>query len=302
VSTQEKTAKAFIKINTHITVENHIIMEQTDWPQILNQCRSNVKKQIIPLLKTQQPQLNLGIGAGGDPIKQVDLAAENAIVNILKSQNISFTLISEESGIKKYGKTPDKCYVTTDPIDGTTNLTRGIPFYATSIAVSTKPTLNTIHSALVADLFHDVSYTAQKGKGAQRNSRKITPSKETSLEEALIGLDLNTYKVKKIIPHVMSLLQTAKHLRHLGADALELCYVADGTTDAFIDLRGELRTTDMAAAWLIVQEAKAIITTPERKPLNAKLDPKQKVKFVAAANREIYDALLDLVNTEKGKK
>lgn len=271
-------------------------MEQINWPEILNQCKTSIKKQITPLLKTQQPNLSLGTGAGGDPIKQVDLTAEKAIIRTLKNQNISFTLISEESGIKKYGKTPNKCYLTADPIDGTNNLTRGIPFYATSIAVSTKPTLNTIHSALVADLFHDITYTAQKGKGARRNGRKITPSKETSLEEALIGLDLNTYKIKKIIPRVMSLLQTAKHLRHLGADALELCYVADGTIDAFIDVRGELRTTDMAAAWLIIQEAKAIMTTPQRKPLNAKLDPKQTVRFVAAANREIYDAMLNLIN------
>jgi myo-inositol-1(or 4)-monophosphatase len=278
-------------------------MEKTNWPQILNQCKNNVKKQIIPRLKTlKQPQPDLGTGAGGDQIKQVDLTSENAIINTLKNQNISFTLISEESGIKKYGETPNECYVTTDPIDGTTNFTRGVPFYATSIAVSTKPTLNTVHSALVADLFHDVTYTAQKGKGAYRNGQKISPSEEASLDEAVMGVDLNTYKVKKMIPYVTSLLNATKHVRHLGADALELCYVADGTIDAFIDARGKLRTTDMAAAWLIIQEAGAIITTPERKPLNAKLDPKQTVKLIAAANRKIYDAVLNLINPEKEKK
>jgi fructose-1,6-bisphosphatase/inositol monophosphatase family enzyme len=55
----------------------------------------------------------------------------------------------------------------------------------------------------------------------------------------------------------------------------------------------------MAAAWLIIQEAKAIITTPERKSLNVKLDPKQTVKFVAAANTEIYKAILNMLNPEK---
>jgi myo-inositol-1(or 4)-monophosphatase len=277
-------------------------MEQIDWPQILTQCKDNVKKQIISQLKTlKRPQPDLGSGAGGDPIRQVDLTAEKAIVNTLKDQSISFTLISEESGIKKYGETPNECYVTADPIDGTTNLTRGVPFYATSIAVSTRATLNTVHSALVADLFHDATYTAQKGEGAYRNSQRIIPSEVTSLEEAVAGVDLNTYKIKKIIPQVTSLLQETKHVRHFGANALELCYVADGTTDAFIDMRGRLRTTDMAAAWLIIQEAGAIIATPERKPLNAKLDPKQTVKLVAAATREIYDAIVNLVNPEKEK-
>jgi len=277
--------------------------KQTNWLNILTQCKNNIQKQITPQLKTlKQPQPNLGTGAGGDPIKQIDLTAENAIINTLKKHELSFTLISEESGIKEYGKNPHECYVTADPIDGTTNLTRGIPFYATSIAVSTKPTLNTIHTALVADLFHNITYTAQKRKGAHRNNKKITPSKEESLEEAMIGIDINTYKVEKIAPQLTSLIKRTKHIRHFGANALELCYVADGTTDAFIDIRGKLRATDIAAAWLIIKEAGAKITTPEGKPLNVRLSPKQKVTFIAAANQKIHKIILNLIKTKKETK
>jgi myo-inositol-1(or 4)-monophosphatase len=277
--------------------------QRTNWLQILIQCENNIHKQITPLLKTlKQPQPNLGIGAGGDSIKQTDLAAENAIINTFKSHKISFTLISEESGIKEYGETPHEHFVTTDPIDGTTNLTRGIPFYATSIAISTKPTLNTIHTALVTDLHHGTTYTAQKGKGSYRENKKITPSQEASIEEAVIGMDINTYKIQKIIPQLTSLIQKTKHIRHLGANALELCYVADGIIDAFVDIRGKLRTTDMAAAWLIIQEAGAKITTPEGKPLNIKLDPKQTVSFIAAANQKIQKDILNMIKTKKETK
>jgi myo-inositol-1(or 4)-monophosphatase len=277
--------------------------QKINWLQILIECKNNIQKQIHPLLKTlNQPQPNLGIGAGGDPIKQIDLTAENAITNTIKHHKISFTLISEESGVKKYGKSPNQHYVTADPIDGTTNLMRGIPFYATSIAISTKPTLNTIHTALVADLSHNITYTAQKEKGAHCDNKKITPSKKESLEEAVIGMDLNTYKIQKIAPQLTSLIQKTKHIRHLGANALELCYVADGTTDAFIDIRGKLRTTDMAAAWLIIQEAGAKITTPERRPLTTTLDPKQKVEFIAAANQKIHKTILNLIKTKKEKQ
>ncbi len=276
---------------------------QIKWMQILIQCKNNVQKQITPLLKTlNQPQPNLGIGAGGDPINQIDLAAESAIVDTLKEHEISFTLLSEESGIKEFGKAPNNYYVTVDPIDGTTNLFRGIPFYATSIALSTKPILNTIHTSIVADLFHNITYTAQKGEGAYRNNQKITPSKNASLEEAVIGTDLNTYKIQKIASQLTSLIQKTKHIRHLGANALELCYVAEGTTDAFIDIRGKLRSTDIAASWLIIEEAGAKITTPDGKPLNIKLDPKQKVEFVAAANQKIHKVILNLIKTEKEAK
>ncbi|MEM2148057.1 MAG: inositol monophosphatase family protein [Candidatus Bathyarchaeia archaeon] len=271
--------------------------KQVDWLKILIKCRSNLQKYIAPLLKTvNQPQPSLGIGAGGDPMKHIDLAAEKAITEtLLDDYGLSFTLISEESGVKAYGSNPKETYVTADPIDGTTNLTRGIPFYATSIAVSTKPELHAVHTALVADLFHDVTYTAKKGEGAQRNGQKIAPSKETSLEEAVIGIDLNTYKVHEIAPRLTSLIEKTKHIRHLGANALELCYVADGTIDAFIDIRGKLRTTDTAAAWLIIREAGAKITTPYGKPLNAKLDPKEKVSFIAAANQTIQKKILALL-------
>jgi myo-inositol-1(or 4)-monophosphatase len=271
-----------------------------DWLQILKQCKNNIQEQIHPFMETlNQPQPNLGIGAGGDPMKHVDLAAENAIVNTLREHEVSFTLVSEESGLKKYGQHSHECYVTADPIDGSTNLTRGIPFYATSIAISTRPILNTIHAALVVDLFHDVTYTAQKGKGAYRNDQPIRPSEETSLEEAVIGIDLNSYKVRQIAPQLTCLLQRTKHVRHFGANALELCYVADGTTDAFIDIRGKLRTTDIAAAWLIIQEVGAKITLPNGKPLNVKLDPKQKVKFVASGNQGMHRTILDLIKPRK---
>jgi len=279
------------------------MIPQTSWLQILIECKNNLQTQITPLLKTlKQPQPNLGIGAGGDPIKQVDIAAENAITATLTKQRVSFTFISEESGISEHGKNPHEAYVTTDPIDGTTNLTRGIPFYATSIAVSTKPDLNTVHTALVTDLFHNKTYTAEKGEGAHCDSQKMRPSRNTSLEEAVIGMDINTFKIQKLIPRLMNIIERTKHIRHLGANALELCYVADGTTDAFIDIRGKLRATDMAAGWLIIQEAGGTITTPEGKPLNVRLDPKQKVEFVAAANPTLHEILLDMIRPEKETK
>lgn len=271
---------------------------QVNWIEILVECKDKVQKMIKPYLKERgKPQPDLGIGAGGDQIKQADLAAEKAIINTLKKNNVSFTVISEESGIITHGSKPHKNYVTIDPIDGTTNFMRGIPFYATSIAISTEPNLNSIHTALVADLSRNITYIAQKEKGAYINGKKISPSRKTSLEEAVIGIDLNTYRVSEIAPRITRLIQQTRHIRHLGANALELCYVADGTIDAFIDARGKLRTTDMAAAWLIIKEAEAEITTPNGKQLEARLDPKQRVAFIASANKEIHAKILTLLRS-----
>jgi len=269
---------------------------QNDWLQILIHCKENVKARIRPHLKTSsEPKPDLGIGAGGDPMKPIDLAAEKAIVEILQQHGVSFTLVSEESGVKEFGEKPKQRYVTVDPIDGTTNLVRGLPFYASSIAVSTKPALSTVFAALVTDLSHDTTFTALEGKGAYRDGEKITPSVRASPEEAIIGIDLNSYKVKEIAPQLTNLIQKTQHIRHFGANALELCYVADGTTDAFIDIRGKLRTTDIAASFLIVKEAGGTVTTPLGHALDVKLGPTQKVKFIASGNTQIHKTILSLV-------
>jgi myo-inositol-1(or 4)-monophosphatase len=270
-----------------------------DWMQVLLQCKENVAAHVRPLLKTlKAPQPDLGIGAGGDQMKLVDLAAERAIAEVLLQHVVSFTLVSEESGVKEYGAEPKAFYVTVDPVDGTTNLTRGLPFYCTSIAVSKKPWLSDVYAAIIADLFHGTTYTAAKGNGAFRDSEKITTSTVPSLSEAVIGLDLNTYNAKEIAPKLSELIQNTKHIRHFGANALELCFVADGLTDAFVDIRGKLRTTDVAAGFLILKEAGGIITAPDGGDVNVKLDPRQTLKFVASGNTKIHGSILNLLKSK----
>jgi myo-inositol-1(or 4)-monophosphatase len=259
--------------------------KRTDWIQILIECKDEVQRKIKPLLKTvDRPQSNSGVGAGGDSIRDVDLTAEKSIVDVLKRNGIEFTLISEESGIIAFGDDSSSCYVTTDPIDGTTNLVRGMPFYATSIAVSEQPVLSAIHAGIVADLFHGATYTAERGCGACCDGQRISTSRCVSMEEGVVGLDLNSYRIKELAPKLTALMGEATHLRHFGANALELCYVADGTIDAFVDIRGKLRTTDIAAASLIVREAGGIISTSEGRFLAARLDPKQRVEYTRNKN------------------
>ena len=271
---------------------------RVNWQQILVNCKDNVKTHIHPLFATlKEPQPDLGVGAGGDKMKLVDLEAEKAIVEVFLENKLSFTLVSEESGIKEFGGSPSNCFVCIDPIDGTTNLVRGLPFYCTSIAISDKPTSSAVFAACVADLFHDVTYTALEGKGALRDGVIITPSLTKTLDEAVVGMDLNTYKIKEIAPRLSNLIQQTKHIRHFGANALELCYVADGLTDAFVDIRGKLRTTDVAAGFFILKEAGGIVTSPDCKFIDVKLDPRLTLKFVAAGNKKLHRRILNILKS-----
>src|SRR5665647_2045238 len=171
----------------------------------------------------------------------------------------------------------------------------GLPFYCSSIAVSNKPELAEVYAGMVIDLVHNVTYMAFKGEGAYWNRKKMETSKTASLDEAVIGLDLNTFKSKTVVPKVTTLIENTKHIRHYGANALEICYVANGLIDAFIDLRGKIRTTDVAAGFLIVNEAGGVVTSPDNQPLNVKLDPTQKLSFIASGNLQIHQKIVNLV-------
>jgi myo-inositol-1(or 4)-monophosphatase len=287
---------AFINLTVDIKIEGKAMTTQVNWQLVFTELEVNIKAAVKPCLKTlREPLPNLGMGAGGDLMKPVDLAAEAAIVDTLKAHELSFTLISEESGIKKIGNHPNDCCITTDPIDGTTNLMHGLPFYASSIAVSNKPELADIYAGMVVDLCHDVAYTAFQGKGAYSNGKRLETSKTTTLDEAVIGIDFNAYKTKVDLPIIAALIENIKHTRHFGANAPEICFVAAGLTDAFIDLRQKIRTTDVAAGFLIVKEAGGIVTDPTNEPINVKLDPKQTLSFIASGNLEIHKKILSLV-------
>ena len=151
--------------------------------------------------------------------------------------------------------------------------------------------------SMVADLVHNSTYSAFEGEGAYRDGNKIETSKTSSLDEAVVGLDLNTYKVKEIVPKLTALIAETKHIRHFGANALELCFVANGLTAAFVDVRGKLRTTDVAAAFLVLKEAGGVVSTPDNQALNVELDPKQTLSFIASGNMKIHKKILSLVKS-----
>lgn len=266
-----------------------------DWLKILETCTEKMRKEILKVYQTKEAGRRFGVGAGGDIETKIDLVAEGALIETLEEHKVSCTLISEESGTKQIGIEPSKFILTADPLDGTTNALRGLPFMATSLAVSQKPYLKDVEVALVTDILHNVTYTAQRGHGAYRNKKEIKPSKISSLEEAVIGVDFNTFKAGEIVNQMIKVVEQTKHLRHLGANALEICYVADCTIDAFIDLRGKLRVTDMAAAQFILREAEGIITAPEGRDLDAPLNATQRVSFIAAANKTIYNKIQKLL-------
>jgi myo-inositol-1(or 4)-monophosphatase len=170
---------------------------------------------------------------------RLDVAADEAAVAKLTEAGI--TVLSEESGLTPAG---GPLFAVLDPIDGSTNADRGIPFFSTSICVfdGEGPWVAAVVNHASKQRFHGI-----RGGGAWRDGTPISPSGAQSLEQSVLGVSG---------PSSVPCWQR----RHLGSAALELCLVADGGLDAFVLGDGvDLRPWDYLGGLLICAEAGAAV-------------------------------------------
>ena len=256
----------------------------------LREIAEEVRSAVKPLLGTSDSRRVVGEGFGGDQTLLVDEAAEEAIIHYLERHRINCTFIGEERGVQTVGDKPE-FFLIADAVDGTTNATRGINFVSTSLAVAPKDDLGCIEAAVVMNLCDGETFEAEKGNGARRNGKVIGTSGTVSLRDAVIGVDVSRSpnSVKTSAPFM----QKAKTVRSFGSAALEICYVASGRLDAYVDLRGMLRTVDFAAAMLITREAEGIFVQPDGRGFGGyRLSELNRFSVLAAANEDIYAELV----------
>jgi myo-inositol-1(or 4)-monophosphatase len=181
-----------------------------------------------------------GRGLSGDRSTQyhLDVAADDVARRVLSGAG--YRVMSEESGVTGDGVVT----VVVDPIDGSTNCDRGIPFYATSLAVVQDQELV---AALVMNQATGTIFEAEKGSGACRDGISISPSGQTDIAHAIVGS--SGYP-----SHNLGWSQN----RSLGAASLEICLVADGSLDVYgVAQHSGLNVWDYLAGLLIVREAGA---------------------------------------------
>ncbi|MFP3951237.1 MAG: inositol monophosphatase family protein [Candidatus Bathyarchaeia archaeon] len=180
----------------------------------------------------------------------LDRTAQEAIVTTLREKRINANIVSEE-GNCILGVGGDETIIL-DPIDGTTNMARGLNPAVTSIAVSETTHQSGVYAGLVMNLYNGAYYRAEKGCGAFHGDAPITTSPPIDVDEAMLSLDISK---KPRLERVSGILDLNQHLRFLGCSAMSLCHVASGIIDAHLDIRGILRATDVAAGLLILREA-----------------------------------------------
>jgi len=198
--------------------------------------------------------LNIRAKRANDFVTQVDQAAEQAIIEVVKKAYPDHGFLAEESGASE-GKT-DYVWII-DPLDGTTNFIHGFPQYCVSIGVQHRGALA---HAIVYDPNRNEIFTASKGRGAFLNDRRIRVTGQTKLADALVGTGFPFKELTRLelyTRQLQSMMRNSSGVRRAGAAALDLAYVACGRLDAFWELG--LAPWDMAAGVLLIQEAGGLV-------------------------------------------
>ncbi len=260
---------------------------------ILKECANSVYDNTRNIIGTIEGQQKFGLGAGGDTSTKIDLVAEKSVLEVLKKNSFFPNIVGEECCFIKGN---DSGLIVLDGIDGTTNANCGLPFYCCSIAYSPNNYLDSITDAVVFNLVSGDVYHASKNKGSFVNEKKLKLPNKTSKskKDMVIGLNISGLS-ENLFLSISKLVSSVNHVRHLGANALELCYFAQGSVDAYIDIRNKIRAIDMAACYLIAKESGGLIYDTSGNDLNCELAVNSRMSFIAVPNHEMFDWIRNLM-------
>ncbi len=202
-----------------------------------------------------------------DLVTNVDKASEALIIKEIKKKYPDHAIMAEESTFlsdKNAQNLGSSKYIwIIDPIDGTTNFTRNIPFYAVSIGVfklskaESSDNYDYLEGELQIGVVHapalNQTFYAEKGKGAYKDGEKISVSKVKTLSDSIFATGF-PYKNGEInLPYFDKMARNTRGGRRLGAASLDMAYVASGYLDLFWEFG--LKAWDVAAGALIIEEA-----------------------------------------------
>jgi myo-inositol-1(or 4)-monophosphatase len=202
----------------------------------------------------------VGAGAGGDTTMVVDRAAEDAVVAVLASGGMPFRLVSEEAGEREVGGGGP--WVVVDPIDGSLNAKRGLPLFATSVALAEGPAMGDVTLGVIRDHGTGEEWIARRGGGATVDGAAVRADGDPGSLELLL---VEGAYPDRIGPAAAGLAGREVHrIRALGSLALSLCHTAAGRGDGMVGLSPG-RSIDIAAAQLVAREAGLLVGLPRER-------------------------------------
>ncbi len=229
---------------------------------------------------------------------QFDREAEDIIISGLIESGHSFEIITEERPTFSTSDQPSYRIII-DPVDGSTNVARGIPTAGVSLAVLSidKPVVpENVQWSLVGELYSGTVYEAQQGLGAFCNGHRCQVSETSSIEQCLAGINFDGretgvfLKLLVVQPHI-------KNVRRSGSSSMDIAYVANGAYDAYIDIGETLTAESFMAPLHIVLEAGGIVTDQYGKPLRPVSNLTEGLSLLVAGTKNLHSELLSRIQS-----
>lgn len=214
-------------------------------------------------------------------VTEADILSEKTIVDIIRRHFPDHQVLAEEGSVG--GDNPDFRWIV-DPLDGTTNYAHGLPIFAVSIGLEAygQMVLGVVHDPNQGELF-----VAEKDGGVTLNGRRIRVSTTSRLAPALLatGFPYDRSLLPESVRQFEVLSYRCLAVRRLGSAALALCYVAAGRCDAYWETA--VSAWDVAAGWLLVQEAGGTVTDLRGGPFRLDTRP------ILASNGHLHEAMIE---------
>jgi myo-inositol-1(or 4)-monophosphatase len=194
-----------------------------------------------------------------DYVTEVDLAAERAVVEVLRRRRPDDAVLGEEGTVDEAPAlqgSPWRWVI--DPLDGTTNFIHDLPAFAVSVGLERdgRPVVGA-----VCDVVRDLVYQAHEGGGAFVEGRRLRVSRAARLADAVVGTGIpfrNREVLPRYLPELERIARGSAGIRRIGAAALDLCWIAAGSLDGFWE--HGLGRWDVCAGTVIVREAGGHVT------------------------------------------
>ncbi len=197
------------------------------WLELCRAAVADVKDVLRAMPTRDERERPIGQGKGGDMTAALDEAAERAVLAHFDRPDVR--IVSEEIGIKGEGAFT----VVVDPIDGSQNAERAIPYFALSVAVAEGTTMDDVVFGFVYDFGANEEWTAVRGGGAFLNGNPVTGAPKEHIE----FLSLEATRADLVLEELRKLAPLTDRVRIMGAQAITFCHVAAGRTDAAVCLK-----------------------------------------------------------------
>ena len=259
----------------------------TPWLETCRLCVADIRAVLEQLPTRAEREPVLRRGEGGDDTTAIDQAAEDAVVERLAALEKNFVLVSEELGTRRFGS-GGPWTVVVDPIDGSVNAKRGIPFFSFSLAVAEGGSMGDVTFGYVYDFGTGEEWTAERAGGAYLDGRLLGEQRPKEPIEILSFEGTTTPAVADRVVHAVGV---ADRVRVMGSLALSLCHLAAGRVDGVVSLK-PARSVDIAAAQLLVRECGLAIELFEDPPFGAApLDLGTRSRLAAAGSPQLVREL-----------